>query len=354
MKYYPDGDLTKIIDLIASDTKKQEEVFNKMIDCISELHATKVYHRDIKPQNFLRDNDDILVSDFGLGMEPGSSSRFTSSSMFWGTQGYLPPEFQNGGFKHADETGDVFMLGKSFYVLLTKQNPTYLMDNKIHPALYYVIERACHLDKSKRYQTLSEMKQALKLAFDVILKRGGKIGEVNQLITIEERLEKENKYSSDKVIDFINKLVLVDQKDQQRICQGLSRQFFTIIPQEKIAPYIEDFLKVYRDFVRSEDYSWAFAEAIALNMKKIFSEDSVNNKLKALALEIAIDAAYRMNRFAAMGTCSSMISSVTDDELGIHVAAIMQRNNHSFISDIEPSQCKSAAIISYLEAAKQT
>lgn len=353
MKYYSDGDLTNIIDEIVADVPKQEAVFNKMIDCISELHSDGVYHRDIKPQNFLLDGDEIVVSDFGLGMEPDSSSRFTSSSMFWGTQGYLPPEFQNGGFKHADETGDIFMLGKSFYVLLTKQNPAYLMDNGVHPALYYVIERACALDKSKRYQSLSEFKQALQLAFDVILNRGGQLGEVSQLITtIEDRLENEAKYSAEKVIEFIGKFSLVDRQDQVRICQDLSLRFFSILPQEKLAPHIEEFLKVYKDFVESGNYSWAFAESIASNMKKIFSAADVDSKVRASALEIAIDAAHKMNRFAAMDTCSTMICSVTEDELGVHVAAIMQRNDHTFITEIEPSQCKSAPIINYLRSIK--
>lgn len=353
MKYYSDGDLTNIIDEIVADVPKQEDVFNKMIDCISELHSDGVYHRDIKPQNFLLDGDEIVVSDFGLGMEPDSSSRFTSSSMFWGTQGYLPPEFQNGGFKHADETGDIFMLGKSFYVLLTKQNPTYLMDNGVHPALYYVIERACALDKSKRYKSLSEFKQALQLAFDVILNRGGQLGEASQLITtIEDRLEKEAKYSAEKVIEFIGKFSLVDQQDQVRICQDLSLRFFSILPHEKLAPYIEDFLKVYKDFVESGNYSWAFAENIASNMKKIFSASDVDSKVRASALEIAIDAAHQMNRFAAMDTCSTMICSVTEEELGVHVAAIMQRNAHTFITEIESSQCKSDPIINYLRSIK--
>lgn len=324
-----------------------------MIDCISELHSDGIYHRDIKPQNFLLDGDEIVVSDFGLGMEPDSSSRFTSSSMFWGTHGYLPPEFQNGGFKHADETGDIFMLGKSFYVLLTKQNPTYLMDNGVHPALYYVIERACALDKNKRYQSLSEFKQALQLAFNVILNRGGQLGEVNQLITtIEDRLEKEAKYSAERVIEFIGKFSLVDRQDQVRICQDLSLRFFSILPQEKLAPYIEEFLKVYKDFVGSGNYSWAFAENIASNMKKIFSATDVDSKVRASALEIAIDAAHKMNRFAAMDSCSIMICSVNEEELGVHVAAIMQRNDHAFITDIEPSQCKSDPIINFLRSIK--
>ena len=39
MKYYPEGDLTNIIDDISGNYTKQEAIFNKMIDCISELHA---------------------------------------------------------------------------------------------------------------------------------------------------------------------------------------------------------------------------------------------------------------------------------------------------------------------------
>lgn len=353
MKYYPQGDLTNIVNEISCDVVKQEDYFNKMIDCISALHSEGVYHRDIKPQNFLLDGSELVVSDFGLGMEPGTSSRFTSSSMFWGTQGYLPPEFHNGGFKHADVTGDIFMLGKSFYVLLTKQNPTYLMDNIVHPALFYVIDRACALDKSKRYQSLSEMKQALQLAFDVILKRGGQLGEVNQLIsTIEDRLENEHKYSSQSVIEFIEKLSSVEQDEQFRICSGLSRGFFSILPHENVSNHLETFLKVYKEFAENGNYTFSFAETIALNMKVIFSSIDLGSRVRAMALEIAIDSAYRMNRYAAMETCSTMICSVSDDDFGVHVAAIMQRNEHDFISSIEPSRCKCKPIVNYLKSLK--
>jgi len=97
MPYYSDGDLTGLAEELQGDFQRQEEIINAMIACIAELHSQDVFHRDIKPQNFLCDGDSIVVSDFGLGMEPNSTSRFTSSSMSWGTQGFLPPEFQRGG-----------------------------------------------------------------------------------------------------------------------------------------------------------------------------------------------------------------------------------------------------------------
>lgn len=351
MKFYADGDLTTRIDDIQGDPEEQERVFNMMIDCISELHSNEVLHRDIKPQNFLLDGDALVVSDFGLGIEPDSTSRFTSSSMFWGTQGYLPPEFQNGGFKHADEAGDVFMLGKSFYVLVTKQNPTYLMENEVHPALFHVIERACELDKSKRYQSLADLRQALTMAYDVMLGRGGPLGEVSQLMaTINDRLENEAKYQSSQVIDFIDKLGLVGDEDQIRICLEIKTPFITILTQEKLRPHLDSFLKIYKVMVESEQYGWSFAEKIATNMQRIFKSEDVAEKVRARALELAVDGAYRMHRFAAMDTCASMVKSVDDDSLGVHVAGVIQRNQHSFLTGIEPSQCKCESIRSVLRA----
>lgn len=351
MEFYPDGDLTERVDEIKKNPEEQERVFNLMIDCIAELHANDVIHRDIKPQNFLVDGDGLVVSDFGLGMEPGSTSRFTSSSMFWGTQGYLPPEFHHGGFKKADESGDVFMLGKSFYALATKQNPTYLMENEVNPALFHVIERACELDKNKRYRSLAELRQALTMAYDVILGRGGHLGEVSQLLaTIADRLENESKYKSSQVIELIEKLALVDEEDQIRICVELKESFISILTHEKLRPHLDDFLRIYRRMVESEQYGWSFAENIASNMRIIFRSEEVAKKSRARALELAVDAAYRMNRFAAMDTCVSMITSVDNDEFGVHVAGVIQKNPHSFVTGIEPSQCKSESVRSALRA----
>ena len=351
MEFYPDGDLTEQVDEIKENLEEQERVFNLMIDCIAELHANDVVHRDIKPQNFLVDGDGLVVSDFGLGMEPGSTSRFTSSSMFWGTQGYLPPEFHHGGFKHAEESSDVFMLGKSFYALATKQNPTYLMENEVNPALFHVIERACELDKSKRYRSLAELRQALTMAYDVMFGRGGHLGEVNQLLaTITDRLKNEAKYKSSQVIELIETLALVDEEDQIRICLELKKPFISILTHEKLRPHLDDFLRIYRRMVESEQYGWSFAETIASHMRLIFRSEEVTAKTRARALELAVDAAYRMNRFAAMDTCVSMITSVDNDEFGVHVAGVIQRNPYSFVTGIEPSQCKSESVRSALRA----
>lgn len=341
MKYYADGDLTNLLKKIQEDLEFQESIFMEMIDCISELHSNEILHRDIKPQNFLLDGDSLVVTDFGLGVEPGSKTRFTSTTAIWGTEGYIPPEFRDGKFKEPNPSGDIYMLGKSFYTLLTGQTPQFLMEEEVHPALFHVIERACELNHNRRYQDLSELKQALHSAYNVVLGRGGHLGEVHQLLsTINDKLENEKKYESSKIKQFVSELALVDEGDQIRICNELKQPFFSIWGNEKLKHELPIFLKIYRKMVEDGQYGFGYAEVIARNMKAIFSTENIPNKIRAIALEIAIDAADRMNRFAAMDTCTDMITSVQDDELGAHIAGVIQKMNCHFLSGIETSQCK--------------
>lgn len=356
MKFYKNGDLTRIVKKLSENPRQQEKIFLSMIDCIAELHSRNQYHRDINPQNFLIDDEGtVLVSDFGLSMEVESGTGLTRSSMYWGTHGYLPPEFLNhGGFKNADAMGDIFMLGKSYYVLLTGRDPMYLFPDKIEPPLFHVIERACAVNKKNRYQSLSELKQSLVIAYDVILHRGGGLGETQQLLSaINDRLEQEQRYKSSEIVDFIERLSLLDLQDKIRICYEINKAFYFALRQSPVVDRLSEFLDVYKEMVENENYSWPYAETIASNMQVLFEGKEVPNKQKSFALELAIDAAYRMNRFAAMAICRSMITSVMDDILGLEVASVILKNRHTFIKIIEPSECKSIPIRNALNIIKK-
>jgi serine/threonine protein kinase len=91
MKYYPEGDLCKLTDVLRGSYEVQEKYFLQMIDCIEELHSKGTFHRDIKPQNFLIDSSEIVVSDFGLTTEIGSDTAFTRSSVYWEVMDTFPP-----------------------------------------------------------------------------------------------------------------------------------------------------------------------------------------------------------------------------------------------------------------------
>ena len=345
MKHYPDGDLAGRAHSLRASLQAQENCFLQMIDCVQELHSRNEFHRDIKPQNFLVDGDQLVVSDFGLTTEVGSKTSFTRSSVWWGTHGYIPPEFLDGGFKRADAAGDIFMLGKTIYVLLTGREPMYLVENDIPSPIFHVIARCCSVSKVNRYRTLAELKQSLVAAYDVLLGRGGGLGKVKQLLsTIEDNLKQDHRYKVDDVSQFLEQLALLDSSDQIRVCHELPSSIFSVLKQDPLVNFLPGFLTIYEKLVESQQYSWEYAERIANAMRALFDGDRVPPGEKARALGLAIRAAHHMNRFAAMNTCRSMVTSIRDETLGLVVASVLLNNRDTFISDIERSECQTESV----------
>jgi eukaryotic-like serine/threonine-protein kinase len=353
MKYYEDGDLLAISEEIRGSLERQEACFLKMIECIEELHSRNEYHRDIKPQNFLREGDQIVVSDLGLSTEVGSATAFTTSSIFWGTHGYIPPEFLvKGGFKSPDASGDVYMLGKTFYVLITGREPMYITPEGIPPPLFHVIERCAAVQKADRYQKLADLKQSLVVAYDVLLGRAG--GKVHQLYSlIKERFEKDHQYRVDEMSQFIEQLSLTAQAEAIQLCFDLPSVFFAALAQKPLASQLRPFLMTYQALVDGGNYGWGYAEVIATNMKQVFRSPDAELRDRAMALDFAIRAAWMKNRFAAMDTCRSMVTSVDSEELGMHVAPLLLKHQDTFIGDIEISACHCDPVRNALRSIKQ-
>lgn len=168
MPFFEYGDMGCIAPHIRQDIPAQEQYFNRMIDCVDVLHQRGILHRDIKPQSFLVGQNSLVVSDLGLCTEIGSVTGFTNTSSAWGTDGYRPPEHWEGGFKNADVAGDVFMLGKTFYVTISGRTPSYMTANNIPPAIFAILERCCAPAKSSRYKSLTALRQSLTLAYNML------------------------------------------------------------------------------------------------------------------------------------------------------------------------------------------
>ena len=344
MQFYPDGDLTTFWPDIQTDHNLQESIFMSMVDCVQELHAQGYQHRDIKPQNFLRDKSNLVISDLGLAKEIGAGTTFTMKNEYWGSQGYTPPEFIAEGFACAKPHSDIFMLGKSFYNLATKRDPMYLTGKDIHEALFHVIDKCCLVDERQRFQTIAELKQSLSLAYDIILDRAHGDAKARQaLAKILDKLSTTNKYSTDDVEDFITILDSLPKDVQEGIISELPKPFFSVIALDPVSHLLPIFFRCYEPFVRKAVGLYSYAETVANNMAVVFKH-SINNAHKAKALEIGANAAIWANRFTAMDTCRSLITSVVDDGLALLISAIITQHPGSFLTSIEPAACKNEII----------
>ena len=90
---------------------------------MESAHRAKVIHRDLKPNNVMINDEDILkIVDFGIAAASQSSdTKLTKTGLLVGTPTYMSPEQVLG--KEIDERTDIYSLGTMMYEMLTGRPP---------------------------------------------------------------------------------------------------------------------------------------------------------------------------------------------------------------------------------------
>jgi tetratricopeptide (TPR) repeat protein/predicted Ser/Thr protein kinase len=122
MEYIEGSDLRSIIkERKASPPGDAVEIMLQICRALEAAHAVGVIHRDLKPQNIMRDNQGrVVVMDFGLARLIESNG-MTQTGALVGTMEYMSPEQALGSA--LDHRSDLFTLGLIFYELLSGKMP---------------------------------------------------------------------------------------------------------------------------------------------------------------------------------------------------------------------------------------
>jgi tetratricopeptide (TPR) repeat protein len=97
------------------------EITEQICRALEATHAVGVIHRDLKPQNIMRDGSGrILLMDFGLARTVEGQG-MTQTGALVGTMEYMSPE--QALAKDLDQRSDLFTLGLILYELLTGKTP---------------------------------------------------------------------------------------------------------------------------------------------------------------------------------------------------------------------------------------
>ncbi len=122
MEFVEGDDLRALIQ----ETKKfppeeAVQITEQICRALEATHNVGVIHRDLKPQNIMRDaTGRILLMDFGLARTVEGDG-MTQTGALVGTMEYMSPE--QALAKDLDQRSDLFTLGLILYELLTGNTP---------------------------------------------------------------------------------------------------------------------------------------------------------------------------------------------------------------------------------------
>ena len=181
-EYAPGGTLAERLSKLQGEPMPVDTAVEMILGILAgleHLHLKSIIHRDLKPANILLQGETPRLTDFGISRILKSTSQTNNIA---GTPVYMAPEAFDG--KRSAQT-DVWSVGVIFYELLTGRLPYPQTDlaslvgailtrnpDPIPPsvpnALQEVVTNALQKDSTKRYKSVTEMRQALRTALQII------------------------------------------------------------------------------------------------------------------------------------------------------------------------------------------
>lgn len=185
MEYFPSHTLSQEI-ANEKPMNPRKAVRYAMDICLGMMNAHQqgIIHRDLKPANILINDEGLLkIVDFGVAAAAKSGdTQLTKTGYVIGSPKYMAPEQILG--KKVDERADIYSLGVIMYEMLTgtppytrgdhmsvmyqhvqgKAAPLTDVNPKVPAPLAEIVGKAMAVDKSKRYASMEELRNALALA----------------------------------------------------------------------------------------------------------------------------------------------------------------------------------------------
>jgi serine/threonine protein kinase len=153
-------------------------LLTQLLPVLREIHNRGILHRDIKPDNIMRnrDNNKLVLIDFGIAkqvleldepIERSTNFKAPKSTNF-GTSGYQDPD------SSSSPASDLYSLGATCFYLLTGYHPLYAderswinVDMEVKRETSVILKKLFEKDLSARYRDAEEVLQDLRKIKDI-------------------------------------------------------------------------------------------------------------------------------------------------------------------------------------------
>jgi eukaryotic-like serine/threonine-protein kinase len=183
MEYFPSHTLGgEIVNEKPMELRRALGFGCDMCTGMAVAHQVGIVHRDLKPANVLINQEGLLkIVDFGVAAaQREGDTQLTKTGYVIGSPKYMAPEQILG--KKVDERADIYAIGVILYEMLTgvppysrgdhmsvmyqhvqgKARPATEANPNLPPGLGDVVSKAMAVDKTKRFQTMDELRGALE------------------------------------------------------------------------------------------------------------------------------------------------------------------------------------------------
>lgn len=165
MEYVEGGALKERIQKGLS-AEQAVKILRQIAGALGYAHRQSFIHRDVKPANILfRDDDNAVLSDFGIAKAREDNVHLTATSLAVGTVLYMSPEQAQG--KTLDGRSDLYSLGLVFFEMLTGVRPDRTLEGfieRLPPELSRyqgIIDKLLARNPSERFTTAEQLINAL-------------------------------------------------------------------------------------------------------------------------------------------------------------------------------------------------
>ena len=146
--------------------QERRNIIMQLLRAYGYLHSKNIYHRDISPKNvLLKQYDDVVIvklSDFGL-VKIVDSDLTSENTEFKGSLN--DPALKTEGFANYGLLHEIYAITLLFVYILTGKSNWAKIDD---PAIKAFLSKGTNPDKTKRFQTLDELGEAVRMCFTAL------------------------------------------------------------------------------------------------------------------------------------------------------------------------------------------